>query len=553
MPPADLFPPVRTLLQRWLRLSRAVPTLLGTAVSAGTPWLLLGCAQPRDWMTEYGPPAGPSVVALSHPNSSGHGRAPGIEYVNAGPAEPPPGLFPGPLPGGAEAQEHPEGVTKGPAAAEAHPVPVSLDAVLRLAEEDNAQIALAREKLNESLMANEAAANRWLPKTYAGVAYYRHEGGIQNEMGQLVHSSTGALFPNMQLQTELDLREATYRRIQAERAVWQQKGELSKVTNKMLLEAATTYVDLLAARRGEAIAEELGKFEDKLLERARKAAKSEPSAQALVETLQAAVTGRQQAKARLRQQGDGASAKLAYLLGLGPAARLVPVDAVLAPIDLVDTSAPVDELVARALANGPGTQELEGLLGVIHQAIASAERGKYVPKVQLNLSEGAFAAGPGGTLGLDNRFDLGLQVRWDLSQLVGPCEQRRQAQSKLSQVHLRLADLHGQLAAGVREAYSAIVSGRQQIRWGQEQINHASEAYRISNLRVEEFARGATMTEVLQAIRALELAHLAHVRAVREHNKAQIRLLLLLGPGAYHQEHLHPAPVEQLPPPQKAT
>src|SRR2546426_575621 len=81
---------------------------------------------------------------------------------------------------------------------------------LRLAEENNPQIALAREKLCESQTEQELACRGWMPNVYAGLGYYRHEGGIQNEDGTLTHSSTGALFPGMELRTEVDVREATF-------------------------------------------------------------------------------------------------------------------------------------------------------------------------------------------------------------------------------------------------------------------------------------------------------------------------------------------------------
>src|SRR5262249_29237824 len=136
-------------------------------------------------------------------------------------------------------------------------VPITLDTVLRLAEEQNAQVALARERLNESLTENQIAASARLPQGYARVAYDRQEGGIQNEDGTLTHSSTGALFPGVEIHGELDVREAAFQRANAERKVWQSKGELSRVTNETLLEAANTYIDLLTARRGEALGVEL--------------------------------------------------------------------------------------------------------------------------------------------------------------------------------------------------------------------------------------------------------------------------------------------------------
>jgi len=64
------------------------------------------------------------------------------------------------------------------------------------------------------------------------------------------------------------VRQATFARIQAERNRLQQQGELSKVTNETLLEAANTYIDLLTARRARRSRNELEAFKKDLLKRA---------------------------------------------------------------------------------------------------------------------------------------------------------------------------------------------------------------------------------------------------------------------------------------------
>jgi outer membrane protein TolC len=155
---------------------------------------------------------------------------------------------------------------------------LGLDTVFRLAEEQNSQVALARERVREAYAEQDVAASRWLPDIYAGTAFYRHEGGIQNEDGTLTHSSTQAFFAGMEIDSRLDIKEVAYQQVNAQRKVWQQKGELSKVTSETLLEAATTYIDLLTARTGEAIGTDLEKSLRDLHDRAEKLATVEPSA-----------------------------------------------------------------------------------------------------------------------------------------------------------------------------------------------------------------------------------------------------------------------------------
>jgi outer membrane protein TolC len=411
-----------------------------------------------------------------------------------------------------------------------HEVPVSLDAVLRLAEGQNPRIGLAREKLHETELASEAALC-WLPNVYAGAAYYRHEGGIQNEDGTLTHSSTGAVYPGLQIQTELDLRERTFQALNNERQLWQNRAELSQVNYEVLQEAATTYIDLLTAQRGEAVSRELERLERKALDKAERLAKDDSGAQALAESLRAAVDNRAATRSKLRQQAAAASAKLGYLLGLPPDACLVPVDHGLVPVELVDSAPPACELVEQALAYGPGVQELEALAGVIQLGIdKSYGLHNLLPTFQLNVFEGPFGAGLGANLAWDNRLDVGFQARWNLTQLARTPELRRRAQSRLAQANFTLADVRGKLAAGVKEARDAIFSGREQIGLAAGQVKHASESYRLSDRRQEAGVRGA-LADMVLAIRGLEQAHFNHLTAISAHNKAQVRLLLLLGSG----------------------
>jgi outer membrane protein TolC len=471
--------------------------------AAGWPLVAAGCAREREVLMDVGdPPPRHAVVAPA-------GADKGVVRADYRPDD----VLP------------PAGAPAAPAA-----VPVDLDAVFRLAEGQNSQIALAREKVDESLIENAIAAKGWLPNVTAGIGYYRHEGGIQNEDGTLTRSSTGALFPGVELRTELDLRQATFARIQTERNRLQQQGELAKVSHETLLEAADAYIDLLTARRGEAVAHELEELKRDLLKRAEAGVKE--GGAFLLEGVQTEMTGEAVAAAKLHHQGDAAAAKLAYLLGLDPCADLVPVDETLTPIDLVDATPPTCDLVARALRDGPGVKELEGLLNLIQSGLAEMDSPlRFLPTLCLCVNEGAFGAGPDDNLTWANRLDVGLQARWNLTEWVTARDKKRLAYSKERQVELSLKDLRGKLTAGVKEAREAILSGREQLRQGRETVEHAGKAYDLSKKRLEQGAAGASVAEVLQAVRGLELAHLNYISAVNAYNKAQVRLLLLLGPG----------------------
>jgi hypothetical protein len=338
-------------------------------------------------------------------------------------------------------------------------VTVNLQSVLDMTESQNASIALARKRVEEAAAAEcEGRFGQLTRLLHCG-----SEGGEEGGGG----------------------------RYAAAARTWQRRVELARTTNETLLDAGNTYFDLLTARRGEAIGHELQKYEESLLRRAEDLAKSDRSATVLVESLRAELAGRRAAIAKLRQQGDGAAAKLAYLLNLPPETPVVPQDASLEPVDLVDASPAAAALVARAQSEGPGVRELSGLAATIEEGIAS--------------------------------------IRPCLALLPRVARQLQTAQFKLEETRLALDDLRGKLAAGVIEAREAIQSGRVQVTDTAEDIRHAAETYRLSDLRLTEGAPGASTSDVSRSIRGLELSHFNHLTTVAAYDKAQLRLLLLLG------------------------
>ena len=267
-----------------------------------------------------------------------------------------------------------------------------------------------------------------------------------------------------------------------------------------------------------------------LEERAEKMVRDQPAADVEVERVKAEILARRQTIARLQSQARGASYKLVYLLGLDPCTELIPVDTAPVPIALVDVGPCTDALVAQALTGGPGIQELSSLVNLVEDAVRrSRSAARFMPTVEVNLVEGAFGAGPGSSLDYDNRFDLGIHLRWNLTDLCYQNEKHRMASAQREQAHLAYQDLRAKLTAGVQEARESILSGKEQIDLGQKQIEHAEKARQRSKLRIDKLVPGATPTELMLALQSVGTAQAAHINAIREYDKAQLRLMLLVG------------------------
>jgi outer membrane protein TolC len=408
-------------------------------------------------------------------------------------------------------------------------LPISLDTVLRLAEEQNAQIRLARARVREACA--QRSANPWLPDIYVGPAYYRHEGGIQNEDGTLTHSSTGALFAGMEISGKVDVQEMSYRCLCAERRAWQQKCETSRVTSDKLLEASTAYIDLLAARTAEALFQAEEAELQTLLADVQHQASVLPTEQIEVPQIQADLQEQRQALRKAREQAASAATQLGYLLDLDPHHELQPIDPGLVPLALVNLAAPVDELVTRALANGPGVRELDKLLALSHEGLGRAGGVfPWLPTLEVRMAEGGFGAGPGDDMRWDNRWDLGLQARWNLTGLAQARGAREAAQAQAQGAALACEDLHGKLTAGVRQARESALSAAEQMALAEQQIDAARCFYDLGDQRLSSHVTNGH-TELLLARRAVLLAQLNYANAVRAYDRAQLQLLILLGPG----------------------
>src|SRR5262249_49791402 len=192
----------------------------------------------------------------------------------------------------------------------------------------------------------------------------------------------------------------------------------------------------------------------------------------------------------------------------------------------------VGELVARVLATGPGIQEMEGLLGLVHESIErSRGPGRLMPVLELHMAEGIFGSGPGSRSDWDNRWDFGVAARWNLTECLTRCDRDRVLQAKTNQLHLAYQDLRAKLTAAVYESRETILSGREQIRATREQIAEAERAHKLSDERLKNRVDTSSASEVLLSLQALAVARSTYINVLRAYDKAQLRLMVLLGPS----------------------
>ena len=414
-------------------------------------------------------------------------------------------------------------------------LPLSLETLFRLAEEKNPQVRLAREQVTGACADLDVARNNWLPKIYAGPAYYRHEGGIQDQNGQLIHSSTGALFAGLEVNALCDIRDATFQRVRAERELWQQKGELSRITNVTLLAASSAYMDLLTARTGEEVVRSVDTQLQALLKLAEDLGQNVP--QAPVESIRAEVHANQQVLLKLRQLGDAASARLAYLLGVCPGTLFEPVDATLAPFGLVDATPGAGRVGGAGRSQWAGGARPGRDAGSAARQRRQGGRPNAVPAHRRDAhgrgpvwSRAGIEPGLGQPLGPGPASAL---ERGEFLDVQAAATSRGIAVEPGSPGPGRPAH---KLSAGVQEARETIHNTGYQIRQGQQQIDHSEKSVELLTEILKSVPqKDRALVDVMRGLMQLKQAQQDYLTAVNTYDKAQLRLLLLLGPlGPHH-------------------
>ena len=168
-------------------------------------------------------------------------------------------------------------------------------------------------------------ANAGSPISPSAWAIWRHEGGIQDFDGRLLDSSYGSVLGGLEMRGKIDIRDAIFTRLDAERKVWQQKGELSRFTSEQLARRrVSTYVDLMAAYSAEAIARRSGDRSCTTCSNRRRTwRRSIRACRSRWPASSPSWAPSRFSRAGCAKARHGAAAKLVYLLDLDPSCELV--------------------------------------------------------------------------------------------------------------------------------------------------------------------------------------------------------------------------------------
>lgn len=447
------------------------------------------------------------------------------------------------------------------------PLPINLATALQLANSKPLDIAIAAERVKVALAQQQQARVLWLPTVVIGADYFRQDGRIQDTAGNILDSSKSSFMLGAGPTTVFAVTEAIFAPLAARQVAKAREASLQAATNDSFEAVAEAYFNVQQARGELAGAEDAARRAEDLVHRTEKLS---PGLAPPVEVSRTRTefSRRRQAIFAAYERWHTASADLARLLRLDPAALVDPLEPPLLQITLVPLAQSLDELIATALTNRPELAAQQALVQATLQRLRQEKLRPLLPSVLLRgaatnpagtLSGGVFGGGINSFVGdFSARNSIDVQLLWELRNLGfgnRVLVNERKADHQLST--LELFRIQDRVAAEVAQAHAQVLSAAARATEAEQGLRDAldsteknfeglSQPRRIGNV----FILTIRPQEAGAAVQALAQAYNDYYGAINDFNRAQFRLYralgqpahLLIGPATGCAEQAVPAP-----------
>jgi outer membrane protein TolC len=420
--------------------------------------------------------------------------------------------------------------------------PIDLAGAIHLAGGESLAVALARHQWREAAARARAAEAMWLPSVRAGLNYNKHEGVIQDVVGNAFNTSRGALYNGFGagavgagsptypgLLANFHLADALTEPQAARWTASSRSRATNAAMNDALLDAGLAYVELLSAAQETAVAADVLEYARRLTDLTGEFAKTGAGTLADADRARAEANLRTVEAARAQEAYDVARARLAQLLRIDPTLRIVPLDDRVEPLEFIDPELPAAELVARGLSARPELAEQRDLVNAAVTRLRRERLAVLMPSVLVGTSYGAFGAGTGGKIdGYGDRFDFDAVAYWELRNLgAGNRAASDTAAARVDQERTRQMAVMDRVAREVVEADARVRARRNRMAAARDATLAAEDSLRRNDERIHNGV--GLPIETLQALGALSSARREYVRAVSDYNAAQLSLQRAMG------------------------
>ncbi|MCG8448240.1 MAG: TolC family protein [Pirellulales bacterium] len=423
---------------------------------------------------------------------------------------------------------------------------IDLANALGLGGADNLQVRLARTRLFQAQARHLQAKTLWLPSLRFGVGYNKHDGRLQETVGNVIEVERNSLFYGggiglgntpltagaggpPRLFVNLSLADAYFKPLAACQEVAAHGAAERVATNDSLAEIAVGYHSLVEAHGMLANATAARELAQNMVDTVESFEREGFSSKTEVNRARTELAKWQRAVAEAERITVVRSAELARVLRLPPQVQLAPVEEFVMPIDLVDPETEADALISMAWRSRPEISQYVALREAACFRVREEKWRPWIPNVHAGASGGGFGGGVSTQFpSAAGRSDVDLLAIWEWQNLgLGNVALQRQRRGELHERVLELEALREKIAAEVVAATADVASYRRQMELARESIAAAQESY---NLNLQRIRAGEGLPiELLQSISALAEAQTAYTFAVANYNRAQYRLMRAMG------------------------
>ena len=328
------------------------------------------------------------------------------------------------------------------------------------------------------------------------------------------------------------LTDAIYEPLAAQQRVESAQATASDTANKVLLDVAALYIDLMGAM-ARVEAWRLTAIEaDRLAKMVADYAETGQGRKADAERADADRRFYQADIQRAEEEVAVASARLSERLNLDPSTLLKPVSGSLAPLILIDPQTPVETLIQEALAHRPDLASQNALVKQADYRVKQEKCRPLLPTIWLGFSAGAFGGGSNVTAtpmsAFGGRTDFDVQAYWTLLNLgAGNLSLIKQREAQEGQVVAERLRVVNQIRAEVTASRAEAQALREQVDNAFAGLRSAEQGYKLDQTRLRESL--ARPIESLDSLRLLADARVALVDAITRANRAQFALFVSLG------------------------
>jgi outer membrane protein TolC len=426
--------------------------------------------------------------------------------------------------------------------AQAEVMQIDLTSALRLANEQNTELAIQLERVKQAEIGQNVAWYQWLPTVRAGFASADQDGLLQNTNGSVIDvdrkaSSRGlglttvgsGLSPKPGLALELDLANGIFQPLAAKQKLLAARAEETEARQNLALEVAAAYYELVQSNRMMAIAGEAATNADNLAKATSDFAEAGAGLQADADraTVESLIQQNNLESARVR--AISASSRLVQLLRLNDQVELQPMDSMIVPLNLFPAEPQLDSLLNKALANRPELKRYAALVQAEEAALTQESWGLLIPKLGASYSDTRYKGGPSGSVSsYDSRNESSVAVYWELENLGFTSWAKKESQqSRLREAKAREEQAESDIISDVNIALGQYRAAGKQVEFLKQAVDRARKAFQLSQDRI--FENQGLPLEALQAMQALAQVESMYLNASAQRNLSQLYLIAATG------------------------